>query len=154
MPVYKREDESLVKAIIGNNWNENKMYQNSVLRNQKDVDANPNDMYAWFNLGTSYYGLGEYQKAKEAFEKSQALGWPHRMLWYQIQPVQTYNKLGEYQKAIDTANLGLWFNDNFAEMHFEKAVAYKGLGSILESKKEAQKTLELDPSFVLAKNLL
>jgi tetratricopeptide (TPR) repeat protein len=104
-------------------------------------------MYAWFNLGTSYYGLGEYEKAKESFEKSQNIGWPKRMLWYQIQPVQTYNKLGLYQKAIDTANLGLWFNDNFAEMHYEKYLAYKGLGDLESSKIEAQKTKDLDPNF-------
>lgn len=147
MPVYKTEDEALVKSIIGENWDQTTMYQNSVITNEKDVQANPNDMYAWFNLGTSYYGLGEYTKAKDAFEKSQSLGWPHRMLWYFIQPVQNYNKLGEYQKAIDTANLGMWFNDNYAEMHYEKAVAYKGLGNTEMEKQEIQKTLSLDPKF-------
>ena len=154
MPVYTREKEDLVKSIVGENWSETTMYQNSVDRNQKDADLNPNDMYAWFNLGTSYYGLGDYEKAKAAFEKSQAIGWPHRMLWYFLQPIQNYNKLGEYQKAIDTANLAMWFNDNYAEMHYEKAVAFKGLGNLSASKVEAQKTLELDPGFTLAKNLL
>lgn len=154
MPVYLHEMENLVKAIVGENWNESTMYQNSVIRNQIDVDSNPNDMYAWFNLGTSYFGLGEYDKAKAAFEKSQSIGWPHRMLWYFIQPVQTYNKLGEYQKAIDTANLGMWFNDNFAEMHYEKAMAYKGLGDIEESKLEVQKTLTFDPNFKIVTDLL
>lgn len=147
MPVYLGEKELLVKSIIGENWDEKTMYQNSVERNQEDTTSNPNDMYAWFNLGTSYYGLGEYQKAKEAFEKSQGLGWPHRMLWYNILPVQTYNKLGLYQKAIDTANLGLWFNDLFAEMHYEKAVSYKGLGKTEDSRLEIEKTLESDPNF-------
>ncbi len=151
MPVYKSEDEDLVKAIVGDNWDENKMYQGSVATNLKDVNANPDDMYAWFNLGISYYHLGQYTKAKDAFEKSQSIGWPQRLLWYFIEPVQTYNKLNNYQKAIDTANLGLWANDNFAEMHYEKAVAYKGLGKVEESKKEIQKTLELDSNFTLAK---
>ncbi len=64
MPVYRSENENLVKEIIGENWDETKMYQNSILRNQKDVDVNPNDMYAWFNLGTSYYALGNYEKAR------------------------------------------------------------------------------------------
>jgi len=154
MPVYLHENENLVKAIIGANWDETTMYKNSVTRNQADINTNPTDMYAWFNLGTSYYGLGEYEKAKEAFEKSQSIGWPHRMLWYNIQPVQTYNKLGQYQKAIDTANLGMWFNDNFAEMHYEKAVAYKGLGDLQNAKIEAEKTLQLDPNFTAASDLL
>ncbi|HET7098963.1 MAG TPA: C39 family peptidase [Patescibacteria group bacterium] len=144
MPVYPREKEGLVKAIIGENWDEKTMYQNSVVRNQKDVDKNPNDMYALFNLGTSYFALGEFDMAKDAFEKSQAIGWPNRMLWYFLEPVQTYNKLGLYQKAIDTANLGLWFNDNYAEMHYEKAFAYKNLGDLGKSKQELDKAFSLD----------
>ncbi len=147
MPVYLREKEGLVKSILGENWDEKTMYQNSVARNLKDTQTNPNDMYAWFNLGTSYYGLEEYEQAKNSFEKSQTIGWPHRMLWYNIQPVQTYNKLRLYQKAIDTANLGLWFNDNYAEMHYEKAYAYKKLGDEAKYKIELDKTLELDPNF-------
>lgn len=145
MPVYNADKEALVKSIIGENWNEAAMYQNSVNKNLKDTEINPDDMYAWFNLGTSYFGLGDFEKAKEAFEKSQAIGWPHRMLWYNIDPVLTYNKLGEYQKAIDTANLGLWYNDNFAEMHYEKYIAYKGLGDKVNSDVEYKKAIELDP---------
>lgn len=146
MPVYRREKEDLVKSIIGENWSENTMYQNSVTRNLANTVSNPNDMYAWFNLGSSYYHLGEYQKAAHAFEKSQAIGWPHRMLWYNIDPVLTYNKLGEYQKAIDTANLGLWYNDNYTEMHYEKYVAYRGLGDTASANSELQKALDFDPN--------
>ncbi|HKB88688.1 MAG TPA: C39 family peptidase [Patescibacteria group bacterium] len=130
MPVYRHEKEDLVRAIVGENWDEKTMYKNSVVRNQNDANINPNDMYAWFNLGTSYYALGEYQKAKIAFEKSQAIGWPKRMLWYNIDPVKTYNKLQEYQKAIDTANLGLWYNSDFSELIQEIEVAKKGLSDL------------------------
>lgn len=154
MPVYRADKENIVKAIIGENWDENTMLSNSVLRNLGDVEANPNDMYAWFNLGTSYFGLGEYSQAKEAFERSRELGWPKRMLWYQIQPIQTYNKLGEYQKALDLTSMGLWYNDSFAEVHYEKALAYAGLGRVENARIEAQKTLELDPDFQAASNLL
>lgn len=145
MPVYTKDKEDLVKAVIGENWDEQTMYRNSVKKNQEDVDRNQNDMYAWFNLGTSYYKLGDYKSAKSAFEKSEKIGWPHRMLWYNIDPVLTYNMLGEYKNAINTANLGLWFNDNYAEMHYEKYIAYKGLGDTKNAEDELQKALELDP---------
>lgn len=146
MPVYKSDQENLVKSIIGENWNEKTMFQNSVTLNLKDTEKNPNDMYALFNLGSSYFELGDYEKAKEAFEKSQGIGWPHRMLWYSVLPVETYNKLGEWQKAIDTANLGLWYNDNYVEMHYQKYLAYKGMGNSNEADSELQKALSLDPN--------
>lgn len=146
MPVYTSDKESLVKSIIGADWDEKTMYQNSVIKNQADTNVNPNDMYAWFNLGTSYFGMGDYQDAKAAFEKSQRLGWTHRILWYNFDPVITYNKLGEWQNAINMANLGLWFNDNYAEMHYEKYIAYKGLGDSVNANAEYQKALSLDPN--------
>lgn len=154
MPVYKKDREEIVKSIIGENWDERTMYKASIEVNLADTVKNPNDMYAWFNLGKSYYHLGEYQKAKDAFEKSQNIGWPKRMLWYFTEPVENYNKLGEYQKAIDTANLGLWYNDNFSEMHDQKSVAYKGLGQIESLKTEAQKAVNLDPGMTSARDLL
>jgi len=103
MPIYRIEQEPLVKAIIGRDWDEKTMYQGAVKTSKVEIEKNKDDMYAWFNLGTSYYALGDYKAAREAFERSRAIGWPMRMLWYQIQPVQTYNKLGEYQKALEFA---------------------------------------------------
>lgn len=146
MPVYSSDKESLVKSIIGANWDEKTMYENSVTKNLSDTASNPNDMHAWFNLGTSYYALGDYQKAADAFEKSEEIGWPHRMLWYSIVPAETYNKLGQWQKAIDMANLGMWFNDNYAEMHYEKYIAYKGMGDSANAQTELQKAKDLDPN--------
>ncbi len=147
MPVYTEEKTELVKSIIGENWNENTMHRNSVLRNLKDVEANSQDMYAWFNLGSAYFGLGEYEKAKDAFEKSKSIGWPHRILWYSTLPVETYIRLGEYENAVNTANLGLWYNDNYAEMHHLKAVAYERLGETDLANFEAKKARELDPKY-------
>ncbi len=129
MPVYKPEQEELVKAIIGENWNENTMYESGVKTSTMEVEANPNDMYAWFNLGMDYFGLGNYEKARESFEKSRSLGWPKRMLWYQIEPVITYNKLGEYRKAIELANIGLAGNESFVELQREKTFALESLSN-------------------------
>lgn len=143
LPVYKPEQEELLKAIIGEDWDPEIMYQGAVRKAQEDIVKNSNDMYAYFNLGTSYFGLNEFEKAKNAFEKSRSLGWPGRMLWYQIQPVQTYNKLGEYQKALELANIGLRSNDSFPELHIEKAIAYRGLGQNDLAQEEQQKALLL-----------
>lgn len=152
MVPYKKEQEPILKAIIGENWDEKKMYRNALKTNQAAVEKDPGDMYSWFNLGTSYYELGEYEKAKDAFEKSRAIGWPRRMLWYQIQPVETYNKLEEYQKALELAQIGLAANDAFAELHLESAIAYKGLGNLDLARQEVQKALDSSPNFAPAQD--
>lgn len=150
LPVYKKDQESVLRAIIGEDWDTKKMFENSVEDNGEVVASNPRDMYSWFNLGTSYYALGEYQKAKLAFEKSRALGWPKRMLWYQYQPVATYNKLGEHQKALELVAIGLSSNDSYAELHLESAIAYKGLGDLSRAREEVDKAISYAPNLKVA----
>ena len=154
LPIYKPGSEDLLEAIIGNAWDQVVMYQNAVQVAQNEIAKNDSDMYAWFNLGTSLYALNNYPEAKTAFEKSRAFGWPRRMLWYQIQPVQTYNALGEYKKALELTRIGLKSNDSFAELHLEAAIAYKGLGNTQEAREEAQKALFYSPGFTKAKDFL
>lgn len=154
MPVYRNEKEPLLRAILGENWDEKRMYQSAVQKARAEIAQNEHDMYAWFNLGSSLYELKEYAGAKAAFETSRAIGWPARMLWYQIQPVQTYNALGEYDKALELVALGLKNNGTFAELHYEAAVAYKGLGNIDKARAEIKKALLYAPNLKQAQDLL
>lgn len=147
LPVYKNDMEPVVNAIVGESWDEKVMYTRAVAKNQEAVRKNPKDVYAWFNIGMSEYALGDYQKAKTAFETSQPLGWPRRMLWYQIAPVQTYNKLGEYKKALELAQLGLQNNAEFNELLLEEAIAYKGLGDISKAKEAVEQAIKYAPQY-------
>lgn len=153
IPVYRPELEEKLKVIIGEDWDSKTMYQKALKKAESEIAENNRDMYAYFNLGTSYYGLGEYEKAWEAFEKSKTIGWPKRMLWYQIQPIQTLNALGKYNEAITLADTGLWANDSFAELHVEKAKAYKGLGNNQKAKEEVEKALVYSPNLQSAKDI-
>lgn len=154
LPVYKPESEDLLRAIVGSNWDRTTMYQNAIKKAEQEIEVNQNDMYAWFNLGTSQYELGNFGEAKVAFEKSRSIGWPKRMLWYQIQPIQTLNMLGEYLKAIELANLALAGNDSFAEAHLEKAIAYKGLGDLDKARSEVNSALSYSPNLKKAMEFL
>lgn len=145
--MYRPEQEPLLRSILGDEWDFTTMYQHATDDARAEIQKNENDMHAWFNLGTSLYALRQYSEAKDAFERSRAIGWPGRMLWYQIQPVQTYNILGEHQKAIELADIGLRGNDSFAELHFEKAVAYKGLGQLDAARREVERTIQLSPNY-------
>ena len=80
------------------------MYGKALTAAQADAAVHPDDVYASFNFGTSAYGLGKYQLAGQAFDRAIAIGLPKRMLWYQTQPVETYLKLGQTDKANSLAN--------------------------------------------------
>ena len=146
LPVFKPGGEELLEAIVGDSWDQTIMYQKTAQKAKEEIAHDEKDMYAWFNLGTSLYELRDYYGAKAAFEKSKAIGWPNRMLWYQIQPIKTYNALGEYQTALEMADIALsGNNDSFAEAHVEKAIAYRGLGDLVKASEESKKALFYAP---------
>lgn len=154
LPVYTADREALLREIIGDAWEPKVMYENATKIARNEIALNERDIHAWFNLGTSLYALGLYEDAKSAFETSQAIGWPKRMLWYQIQPIQTYNALKDYDKALELADIALWSNDSFAEAHVEKAIAYKGLGNVEKAREEINKALHFAPNLKKAQELL
>ncbi|MDO8497335.1 MAG: C39 family peptidase [bacterium] len=154
LPVYKSEMEPVLKKIIGQDWDRETMYEKAIEKATQEIRQNDRDMYAYFNLGTSYYALGQYQNAYNAFEKSRELGWPRRMLWYQIEPIQTLNELAKFDEALRLIDPVLAGNASFAELHYEKARAYKGLGQTEKARSEAQTALIHTPNYQKAKDLL
>lgn len=130
LPLYRPEQVSLVQAIVGADWDETAMYRRSLTQSQAEIAADSQDMYAWFNLGAAAFSLGEYDLAVNAFDASRQFGWPQRLLWYHIIPVQAYNRVGDFATALELAQQGMWFNESAAELQQEAAIARKGLEAL------------------------
>ena len=106
--VYKPEQEEAVKAILGEEmFDDFKMWQKVAGIAETETLQRPDDVFAWFNLGTALTRMGGltgeqqyYQGGAQAFDKARELGLPPRMLWYQFQPYLAYLKLDRYQDVI------------------------------------------------------
>lgn len=71
------------------------------LENARQVASNnPEDNWAWFNLGSSYTMLGQYQQAASAFDQAFALEMPWRTLWYLHYPYQAYYATQRYDSVL------------------------------------------------------
>ena len=77
---------------------------------QTEIDDDPQNAFAWFNLGTSLTRLGEltgaapfYENGAAAFDQAFILGLPPRIVWYQFRPYTAYMKVGRYQDMVDLA---------------------------------------------------
>ena len=96
--VYKQEQESLVEAILGSEIDEKVAWENALERAERESQLSQDSVYPWFNMSTAYYHLEDYQNSVTAFEKVEDR-LPKRMLWYQIEPIQSYQKLGKYDRV-------------------------------------------------------
>jgi len=145
--VYRKDQENLVKAIIGEDWDEKASWQNALTRAQKEADLDSQNVYAVFNKSTALYHLGDFQKSVEAFEKVEK-SLPKRMLWYQIEPILAYKELGNFDKVFQITN-HILENGNraFSELYQIRGEIYLSQGNKQKAKEEFDKALFYNKNF-------
>lgn len=94
-----QDKEILAKSILGENTDELTSWRNAVATLEKEILNNQSDPYLNFSLSVAYYNIGEYQKSVNEFEKVESQ-LPFRTLWYQIEPLLAYQKLGRYSEVL------------------------------------------------------
>ena len=129
--VYPAEKEGQVFDILGAELIDGAtMWQNAAQKAQLEIDDDPQNAFAWFNLGTSLTRLGEltgetefYQNGAAAFDQAFILGVPPRIVWYQFRPYIAYLKVGRYQDIVDLADTTL---ETQGGRNVEETYLYKG----------------------------
>lgn len=149
------DKKEIVESIIGEDLNKKNAWQKAIRRSEDELTLNPNDRNARFNLAVANFYLGDYSSSVKEFEKIEKQ-LPRHTIWYQIEPIQAYFALGDYDRVFSLSENIL--NDNnkaFTELYllrgrshlsrgenelarseFEKAVFYN------KNSEEAQRALD------------
>ncbi len=88
--IYPAQDEGQIQSILGVDWNADQNRQRAMDIAQEQTTADPNDAFAWFNLGATLTYFGRYQEAAAAFDNAFRIGLPQRMTRYQFWPFVAY----------------------------------------------------------------
>lgn len=151
VPKEKRE---IAEQILGENKEEKFSWQMAVENSLQELSSNPNDIYARFNLSVAYYNVEEFQKSTEEFEKIENL-LPFRTLWYQIEPIQAYFELGNYDRVFSLTDKILSnANRAFSELYILRGKIYQAQGKIQEARSEFEKAVFYNSSLKEARGLL
>ncbi|MFQ5436630.1 MAG: C39 family peptidase [Anaerolineae bacterium] len=158
--VYRPEQEAEVMALLDPALRDNfSMWAHVAEMAQEEVAAEPENAFAWFNIGTANNRLGRltsepndlvyYQKAAEAYDKALELGLPPRMLWYQHQIYWAYLKMDRYQDVITLANVTLETQGgrNVEETYWYKGHALAALGDRIGARQAYQSALAVNENF-------
>src|SRR3990172_9444029 len=128
MVVVRPEQNELAETILGENLASTTAWQNAVELSNFTLSQDPHSTGAVFNRSVAYYHLGEYQKAVDDYEKVES-ALPFRSLWYQIEPILAYQKLGNYDKVIAiTDRLIEHGNRAFSEVYQIRGEVYQSRG--------------------------
>lgn len=86
MFVFLPEREAEVQTLLGANWDRDQNRQNALEMAQAATVADPNDAFAWFNVGSNLVYFERYEEANAAYDLARELGLPQRMFRYQFGP--------------------------------------------------------------------
>ena len=148
---YPPERAPVVDAILGAyNATPETMYAAAVVEAQSELNANPADAFAWFNLGSSLTTQGQYGEAAAAFDQARAIGLPWRMFWYQFEIFEAYLALGRAQDVVVLADQVNAVTTSIEEIHYWRGRALAMLGDRAGAAQAIQQSLALNPSFAPA----
>lgn len=152
---YAPENAALVADIIGREQlDDTTMWQRTLERTRQEIEGEPENAYLWFNLGTVYNHLGEYELAATAYDESRRLGLPWRMLWYQFGPYEAYLNTGRYTDVIELADVTLFQRPYFEESYYYRGMAKIAIGETREGRRDLQAAADFNPRFQLAQEAL
>ncbi len=155
--VYRPDQEAEINGLLGEDMLDDfSMWRDIAAHNDEWVKENPDDMFAWFNLGTSLTRLGEltgeeqyYQAGAQAFDQARSFGLPPRMLWYQYRIYTAYQKIGRFRDVIDLANATLEAQggQNVEETYWYKGHALLALGDVEGAKNAYREAMVVNENF-------
>jgi tetratricopeptide (TPR) repeat protein len=156
--VYRKDREADVTALLGGDADPHQNTINALQAAREEAVANPNDPFAWFNMGTNFVALGMFPEAATAYDQARNVGGglPWRMLWYEFGPYEAYLAVGRYDDVIKLAQATL--NDGggqyVEETFYYAGLAREGLGDNSRAVLNLNTALQFNPNFSPARDAL
>jgi tetratricopeptide (TPR) repeat protein len=133
------------------------MWLSAAIKAQKETETEPQNAFAWFNLGTSLTRLGVltaeseyYDNAALAFDRAREIGLPWRMLWYQFDPYTAYLEVGRTDEILALTTSA----QDVEETHLYRGHALLATGDSTGAASAYRRALQINPNYTDASDAL
>lgn len=126
--LYDPAREAQLMALLGDRADPLQAAQHALQVAKDKAAVNPNDNWAWFNIGTAYTQLGDYERAAQAFDQAFILGMPWRTLWYLHDPYIAYYAMERYDDILAHTRATESTTVYVEETFFYRGVVYAAQG--------------------------
>lgn len=147
MVVYSQDRELELRKVLGDYVDPNYGYQASLAMARQAAERDRNDKWAWFNMGSAYVALKQYDNAAIAFDQALRLNLPFRMLWYQFGPYEAFYQIGDYPNVHALANSTIATTRYVEESYYWKGMAYAAEGNTSAAIDEFNTALRYNGNF-------
>lgn len=113
--VYLPHQAETVESILGAHIDPDYNRQYALEIAQKETAEDPDNAFAWFNLGANLAYFERYVEATEAFDRAREIGLPQRMFRYQFSPFMAYFHSGQITELVALTEYALKITPNAEE---------------------------------------
>lgn len=145
--LYPPEQEAAVQAILGPHWDAETNRKLALAAAEEEARRQPENPFAWFNLGSNLLYFEEYNEAAAAYDQARQLPLPQRMLRYQFGPFLAYFHTGRIEELLALAEYALSVTPNSEEALLWKGWALYRLDRQAEALSAFQEALEYNPNY-------
>ena len=152
--VYRTDQTELVKSILGEDWDPDINRKKALELAQSQTIQDPNNAYAWFNLGSNQVYFERYHEAAQAYDTARQVGLPQRMLRYQFGPFFAYFFSGRNDDLLTLTKYALQRTPNSEETLLWRGWGRYRAGETSRAMDDFQAALEENPFYQDAKYAL
>jgi tetratricopeptide (TPR) repeat protein len=149
--VFLPDQSEQIEGLVGENWNEETNRVNALNKALDETEADPEDTFAWFNVGTNLLYFERYAEAAQAFDTAIRLGIPQRMLRYQFGPFIAYFKTSRNDDLKALAEYALKITPTSEENRLWYGWALFREGDRSAAIDEFNKALHVNPNYLDAR---
>ncbi len=145
--LYEPSREMDLRAALGDYVDPEYGYHTALDFARSEAKKDGEDKWAWFNMGSSYVGLKEYENASYAYDEAFRLGLPFRMLWYQFGPYEAYLHTERYSDVIARAQNTITTTPYVEESYYYQGLAYAAQGDTQAAVAKLNEALRYNKNF-------
>jgi tetratricopeptide (TPR) repeat protein len=153
--LYQQSDENTVRDILGAWADPQGAAEQAVEAARAEAQRNPQDGFAWYNIGSSYVRLGQYAEAAAAYDQARRVGVPWRITLYTFGPFEAYFEDGRYDDVMALVNANLNNGGEYVEeTYYWKGRVLAAQGSTAEAASAFRQALQHNPGYTDAQTAL
>jgi len=144
--LVNRPKQKVAEEILGNLTDKDIAWQRTLTFSEERKGPDSDNNYAIFNKSVALYYLDKYEQSIKEFEKVESK-LPRRMLWYQIEPIKAYYKVGNYERVLSmTEHLLNNGNRAFSELYYLRGLVFRAQGDESRAEDSFERAARYNPT--------
>ena len=146
--VYEPQREGLLRSLLDEHWDASDAAQFAFESAQNEARLEPQNAFAWFNMGTSLVALDRYQEAAAAFDHANRTGkLPWRIYWYQFGAFEAYFQVGRYDDVLSLARINQNNSRELEETYYWQGRVQAAQGKPQQAATSYRRALAYNPQY-------